>query len=338
MREARSSGPEDPIAEQAIAWFARVQSDRRTSADEDRFGHWLQQDPRHRAAYAQVEKLWRAAGPQITPRPLSASPPGEAAESLREPRAGPRMRMSRVLAAAAALTAITVGIAIFLQHRGLVSAGSYATATGVQQTLELSDGSSVTLNTQSEISVDIGKAARTVQLIRGEARFNVARDATRPFVVATGNARIRALGTAFDVRVLPDRIAVTLLEGRVAVATAPAAGIAKAAAPTILAPGQQLAVEANGDQQLRQVDLDRANAWVHRQLIFDAVPLPEAVAEANRYLQKPITVEGAALAQIKVSGAVRAGSLESFIGSLESAFPVRSVEGPNGPVLVARQH
>lgn len=312
----------DPISEEAIAWFARVQSDRRTRADEDRFAHWLKQDERHRQAYARVESLWRLAGPQIVPRPL-------------ETHARNKWFSAPKIVAAAAVAAMAAGFAFFFTRPDTISAGSFATPAGEQHELKLSDGSTVTLNTRSEVSIDVGKDYRLVRMARGEARFNVAKDAARPFIVDTGSARVRALGTAFDVRVSASRVAVTLVEGRVEVASA-AVGTARKP-PVVLSAGQQFALDlGSGEQRVQSVSLDRANAWLQRQLIFDALPLSEAVEEANRYLPNPVSVADPSLQDIRVSGVVRAGSVDSLIGSLESSFPVKAIQTPSGPALVRK--
>lgn len=311
----------DPLAEEAIDWFARMHSDRRTRADEDRFSHWLRQSERHAGAYAQVERIYRAAGPQMTPRPLQA---------VRSER---RSQVSRWFAAAA-VAAVCVGVYFFLDYRGPVAEGSFVTAAGDQRELRLSDGSTITLNTRSEVSVDIGRDYRLVRLSQGEARFTVAKDAARPFIVDTGAARVRAIGTAFDVRVTDTQLAVTLVEGRVEVAPR-AADPAQPHQAVILHAGQQLALDlTSGKQQVRQVSLERANAWLRRQLIFDALPLSEAVEEANRYLSRPVVIEDPSLATMRISGVVRAGSTESFVGSLESSFPVQAMETSAGTVLI----
>src|SRR5690606_23906810 len=160
-------------------------------------------------------------------------------------------------------------------------------------------------------------------------------DPARPFVVDAGAAQVRAIGTAFDVRVSDERVAVTLVEGSVEVT--PTSEAIDAPAPAILTAGQQISFDlASREHRLQSVDLERVSAWTRQQLVFDSVPLPAAVEEANRYLETPITVEDPSLAEIRVSGVVRAGNLESFVGSLESSFPVQSIERAGRIVLVRR--
>lgn len=323
-----SSRMPESITDEAIAWFVRMHSDQRTLADEDRFEQWLKQDARNVEAYAFVERLWRAAGPQIRPRALEQPAETEAAT----PKRSRRLWWASL---AAALFGLVIGLGYVRNVTDKIESGTFATEAGVQRELQLADGSTIRLNTRSEIAVDIGEEQRSVRLIRGEARFHVAKDPSRPFVVDAGAARVRAIGTAFDVRVSDERVAVTLVEGKVEVT--PTVPLLDAPAPAVLTPGQQISFDlVKREQRVQTVNLERAGAWTRRQLVFDAVPLPAAVEEANRYLTTPIRVEDPTLADVLVSGVVRAGNLESFIGALESSFPVQSIERSEGIALVRR--
>jgi transmembrane sensor len=321
----------DAITEEAIAWFVRTHSDQRTLADEDRFAQWLKQDPRHAEAYTRIEKLWRAAGPEITPRVL----PSEFVEVLPESR---RARQGWwITSVAAAIAVVVVGASYVVnEQRSRITSGTFATAAGAQRQLKLADGSTITLNTRSELSVDLSEHERSVRLARGEARFEVAKDASRPFIVDAGAARVRAIGTQFDVRRSDERIAVTLVEGRVEVT--PTLQTIKVPEPEILMAGQQVLYEINsGERRVETVNLERASAWIHQQLIFDSVPLTAAVEEANRYLEQPIAIDDPTLAGIQVSGVVRAGNVDSFVGSVESSFPVQAIRRADGQVVLMRR-
>jgi transmembrane sensor len=319
----------DAITQEAIAWFVRTHSDQRTLADEDRFAQWLKQDSRHAEAYTRIEKVWRAAGPEITPRLL----PGELdARPTRRPR-----RAWWITSVAAALAVVSVGASYVLNElRSGISSGTFATEAGAQRELQLADGSTITLNTRSEVSVDLGEHQRSIRLTRGEARFEVAKDASRPFIVDAGAARVRAVGTQFDVRRSNARVAVTLVEGRVEVT--PTLESIKMPEPAVLTAGQQVLYEIDsGERRIQIVNLGRASAWIHQQLIFDSVPLTVAVEEANRYLDVPIAIDDPTLADFRVSGVVRAGNVESFVGSVESSFPVDVIRRADGQVTLTRR-
>jgi transmembrane sensor len=329
-RSTKTATASDAITEEAIAWFVRTHSDQRTLADEDRFAQWLKQDARHAEAYTRIEKIWRVAGPEITPRVLPAT------LDARPSSANPRRRWW-IAGVAAALAVVAVGTRYVLdEQRSRITSGTFATEAGAQREIKLADGSTITLNTRSEVSVDLAEHRRSIRLARGEARFRVARDSSRPFIVDAGAALVRAVGTQFDVRRSDAHVAVTLVEGRVEVTPRPESN--KDPEPAMMTAGQQLSFEVDtGKRRLETVNLDRASAWIHRQLIFDSVPLTAAVEEANRYLQTPIAIDDAALADIRVSGVVRAGNIESFVGTLEASFPVEAIERPDGQVALTRR-
>lgn len=319
------------VMDEAIAWFVRMHSDQRTLADEDRFAQWVKQDVSNANAYADVERVWRASGPEIAPRAID-----------KQEDTSNRFRFSRrlVAALAASVAVVSVGIVSFMLLRPTtISEGTFATGAGEQRELLLADGSTVTLNTRSEAVIDIERDTRSVRLTRGEARFKVAKDASRPFTVDAGALQVRALGTAFDVRKSDENVAVTLVEGRVEVTpTSLALPSAAMAMPAVLTVGQHLSLDvSSGERSIQPIDLNRADAWLNRQLIFDSLPLAEALAEANRYLDDPIVIDDASLDDIRVSGVVRAGNVDSIIAALESSFPVQAVKDANGRVGLVRR-
>jgi transmembrane sensor len=314
------------VEEEAIAWFVRTHSDQRTLGDEDRFAQWLKQDSRHVEAYTRVEKAWRAAGPDITARPLV----GER-QFGKSKRFWTRWRTS--VAAAVVLLAISIYL---VSDIGGIRAGTFTTPSGQQRTLRLADGSVIILNTRSEVTVKLAPHLRLIRLTRGEARFQVAKDAMRPFIVDADSAQVRAVGTVFDVRVSERHIAVTLVEGKVQITSAPLLG--KMPEPTLLTAGERFSLDTvGGEHRIEPVNLARASAWINRQLIFDATPLAVAVDEANRYLPAPIAIDDPSVRNIRVSGVVRAGNVASFVATLESSFPVRAVRHADGSLGLVRR-
>jgi len=318
--------PTNAVNEEAIAWFVRTHSDQRTLGDEDRFAQWLKQDARHAEAYAHVEKAWRVAGPDITARPLVG-----ARRLGKNKRLWIRWRMSL----AAVLVLVTMS-AYLASDIGGIRTGTFVTSSGQLRTLRLADGSVITLNTRSAVTVNLARHVRLIRLTRGEARFQVAKDAARPFIVDADSAQVRAVGTVFDVRVAERRIAVTLVEGKVQITSAPLLG--KVPEPTLLTTGERFSLDTvGGEHHIETVNLARASAWINQQLIFDATPLAMAVEEANRYLPAPIAIDDPSVRNIRVSGVVRAGNVASFVATLESSFPVQAVRHPDGSMGLVRR-
>src|SRR5271156_3315964 len=204
------------IDEEAAAWIWRTDSAAVNAADRQAFEAWQRQDPRHRRAVSELSAVWNALD--------------GLAEAKREEKIATFAKTARPhpprrrwwLAAAAALTAVAVGVGAVWLHRDS-ELQTLSTAVGQQRNVTLADGSIVTLNTNTIVETDLRRHTREIYLRKGEAHFQVAHDRSRPFLVHAGDAVVRAVGTAFEVRVLADQhVDVVVNEGRVEVqATTP---------------------------------------------------------------------------------------------------------------------
>ncbi|MGH1557316.1 FecR family protein [Caulobacter segnis] len=162
----------------------------------------------------------------------------------------------------------------------------------------------MTLNTASLIEVAYDDRQRLVRLVKGQALFEVAKHQARPFVVAAGDRRITATGTAFDVRLDRDQVKVLLIEGRVVVAAATGAGPTNLL-PTdrqVLEPGEALVAGPSRAVSIAAADIERDTAWNRGQLVFRDERLADAVAEMNRYAPETLVIEDARIADLRISG------------------------------------
>ncbi len=221
------------IAEEAGFWDARLRAPDCTDTDRARFATWRDQDLCHRAEFERLQLIAATARQEITRADVRA---------LRD--AALRARGSRqwntVLATAAALAVLALGLGVWIEHpefsptasirhlmsfaqgRGTGDVGErYMTQVGQRSTVTLRDGSTVELNAKTLITVAFTPTQRLIELVDGQALFHVAKNAQRPFVVRAGDREILAIGTAFDVRRDPSSVRVTLVEGRVAVSREP---------------------------------------------------------------------------------------------------------------------
>ncbi len=295
------------IAEQAAEYFSR----RRAESPQLRRQReaWLAADPRHAAEYAKMHRLWDLAG-EVRDAPRL--------QALRAPDMATLRRHRRLGWASAA--AVTVGLlagGAFMASRQAPSEPAiYATAFGERRTETLADGSVAVINTDTVLSVRYTRRQRDLELQRGEAQFEVARDAARPFVVHLGDSTVTAIGTRFQVRRDSDTAAVvTLLEGRVEVAL----GQERHA----LQPNERALLTADAGILIQPVDVEQANGWVDGWLRFRSAPLSQVVAEANRYSTRKLRLGHPALADIPLSGNFRAGQSESIAASVWLILPVR---------------
>jgi len=206
-----------------------------------------------------------------------------------------------------------------------VKLAHYVTGIGETRTVTLDDGSRVTLNTASVLDVAFSAAERDVRLAEGQAMFQVAKDAARPFVVAAGDRRITAVGTAFDVRVDRDRVAVVLVEGHVVVDPLKPKGLA-GFIPRLgrydLNAGEQLVAASNEAVAVRTTDAERVTSWQQGQLIFRHDTIASAVAEMNRYSTVQLVVTDPQIANLRISGVFKTSTPDNFIAALTSAYPI----------------
>ena len=310
----------------AARWYARQRSGEMTGADEQAMQAWLEADPQHRAAYDSVAMAWSAlAVARDHPRLLAmreALPP-------EPPRLLARFVIRRAIAAA--LVAGVLGVAastawIAWGPSSRLADQAFQTGVGQKTTVSLPDGTEVTLNTGTRLRTRADAERRLVYLDQGQAYFKVAKNRAHPFVVHAGGRTITALGTAFDVRVGPDRFSVTLVEGKVRVEQpvrpADTAAAPARARPTIeateLAPGSELTAIDDEQWTVARTDTAKVTGWVRDQLIFEREPLSAVVEEMNRYSVRKIVIADASVAGTLVSGNFRPGDVEGFAQAIEA--------------------
>ena len=235
------------------------------------------------------------------------------------------------MGATAAAVAVTVG------WRLMDNVDLYRTGVGERRTVALSDGSRLTLNTTSTVEVAFTRGERRLRLVRGEALFEVAHDASRPFLVEAGPARFRALGTAFNVRVRSDVVELTVTQGVVGVMAGEAA-VEKVASARIAAGGGAVvrsgavAPTALDEQHLRQ-----RTAWQDGVLEFDGESLAQVVGEFNRYRRQPIVIGDARLESLRIGGRVEVDEADRFLTALTSSFPIDAIATTDGGVLLVEK-
>lgn len=247
-------------------------------------------------------------------------------------------------AAAAVMAAVAVGLTVLVQSGSELPvfnrAPIYTTAVGERSTVNFVDGTVADLNTDTELRLQFTEERRSVELIKGQALFNVARDESRPFVVIAGDQRIVAIGTVFDVRINGSEVAVTLVEGRVDVEPIAKAGSIEPPTPIRMRPGERLITHSTASSiavpVVEPTDAKRATIWREGRVFFDKTKLSDAIAEMNRYSVVKIELDQDSLAEIPVSGMFRTGRQNSFVETLESYFPLK-VEKMDNNTIVLRE-
>jgi transmembrane sensor len=310
---------QDPAGEvtlaEAAAWLSRLQGER-TQATEEAFKAWLT-DPSHQRAFARVTETWEAI-------------PGAA--MLRARNALVKRRAAGY-GLAAAFAAVTLGVVAL--GGWLMRAPVYTTAVGQQQTLTLSDGSHVALNTDSKLSIDYSAKERRVRLDRGEALFQVAKNPSRPFIVQVGDEQVRAVGTRFNVRRDHGRVVVVLIEGKVVVSRKVAPG-AEPVEIAALTSGQRLTVRARAELvSIDRTKVEAAVAWRRGEVMFDDSSLADAAAELNRYGSTQVVVGDPELRTLRVSGVFETQDPSDFARVVADLYHLR-LERKEDAVILRR--
>jgi transmembrane sensor len=337
--------------EEASEWLVELRSGDMDAAARERLDAWFRESPQHIRAFLEVSSLWEEGGDPDLDRDNSTSDliararatpstgenvialNGEGLTALEHPRGstdlGRRAAKRGFLGALAPArfftwpaVALASGVLACLAW-GFVALHahynpSYATDVGQQRTVQLSDGSSIEINSKSQVRVLFSKNERNVELIRGQALFRVAKDPARPFVVRSDGTRVRAVGTQFDVYKKASGTTVTVVEGRVAVLAPPPAQAsrtspaqpsllsvgegARGASEVFVSTGEQVTVSDQVVSDPRPADTSVATAWTKRELVFDMTPLSEVVREFNRYNTQKLVVSDPALTDFHVTG------------------------------------
>lgn len=365
MNQPKHANPLNPqIRNEATEWLLRFSEGEVDAAGREQFNFWLRTSPEHVRAYLRVAAFWQEAGHidgkqgprdidalisqakqegNIFPLAFGPRPNDRAADrdaSLAEelPKAHPRHATQRFLAIAAMLL---VAIGAVGAHQYLTR-NVYETSIGEQRTINLADGSTLILNADSKVRVRYSETERSIDLEEGQALFKVAKNPSRPFVVRSGEASVRAVGTQFDVYRKSTGTTVTVVEGKVAVTSEKVKGTGDGQDQEVgVIAGEQLTIpkirvapataaatpDTTSAPQVRPVKVAEATAWTEGLLVFDGTPLSEVIREFNRQNSKPLVLQGTPeLAQIKITGTFPANGADRITRFLQERFSVAAHE------------
>ena len=340
MSEKIISNPAAQSLAEAAGWRIRLTELEVASTPE--FETWLAQ-PGNAAAWRQVSAPWGFLGEQEHSPELAKARQAawDAAKRFgagqEEPRYG--RRLAAVLAAA-----LVLGLAGWAGISWFESPDDYATALGERRIVTLADGSRVALDANSEVTVRYTKGARLLELVHGQARFDVAHDVERPFSVLAGVQKIIATGTAFNVDLNGSRVLVTLIEGHVVVvdekSTVHAMGVPEPAAlhrSVELKAGQQLTALPEAPPLIETANVQRATAWMNGQLMIDNEPLSQVIAQVNRYTAAPIEIRDPEVGAMRISGVFNTGDIAGVLDIVTHYLPVRAVGESDGTVVLEKK-
>ncbi|OAN58573.1 iron dicitrate transport regulator FecR [Sphingomonas sp. TDK1] len=290
-----------------------------SDADEADLQRWLAQDTRRAGLLLRTQALWQMPGVQAEQAAPVEECPDDAPQDVR----APNWRRRGVLGGLAAAAVAGVVGASLLRGRGV----AYVTKVGEIRRVPLVDGSVMTINSGTELQVHIAKHAREVELAQGEAWFDVAKDAARPFVVASGKIRAKAIGTAFSVRKRDNGVEVLVTEGVVETWSDD-----DAAQRIRLAAGQCALINDRAIVHYepgKASSVDRALAWRSGMIDLDGTTLADAADEFNRYNERQIVIADPDAAGERFDGLFRINDPEGFAEAVRSALDlVVNMEDP----------
>jgi transmembrane sensor len=380
----RSTNSARPWSEEAAHWWTVLHGDGATSEDRREFLSWVSRSPDRIEAYLRIERLtsvlssgqvyWpdtpaeilireaRASGetvPVASIADLTATRAAERSGGAMRDRPRIHLRWKYSLAAAVpALAAVLVACWLLVP----AAAQRYATAPGEQRSILLADGSRVTLDSASSMAVDFRKHHRIVRLLEGEALFQVTHDPAKPFDVYADGAVVRAIGTEFNVDLLPSYADLTVLQGRVAVMSESQAAIPVSTATTvagsapphehsslvrfpapigalILSAAQHVLITRAGLSFPKPVsDPSATTAWMRRQLVFEQRPLGEVVDELDRETGRRIVIDSSVLRARRVTGVMQLDDPQSLLEFLSDVpgVVIRKMSGGTSVVTLQR--
>lgn len=315
----------DQISEEAAQWLVELRSGDLDPAASRDFDAWLRASPEHIRAFIEMAALWQESGAIDAQRRLDVEaliaraqserhlaelprPAGAAATAASSPvhplanaSAGAAQghreeRRSRragwAVAASLLLAAVATALILRSAHP---SPPTYTTGVGARRSIVLPDGSKVLLDSKSRLRVAYTAAARSVELLQGQALFDVVKDPRRPFLVRAGHALVRDVGTVFDVNRLGAGTVVTVVEGRVAIPTS--------SQPIFLSAGEQLAVAiGHFSPQPIHVDINSETAWTHGEVVLESATLAEVAQMFDRYSARRLIAQDLGKKPLRLSG------------------------------------
>jgi len=339
------------IAAEAAEWHLDMQCGELSAARRAVFVNWLARSPAHVEEFLRLVALQAdlkrlpalqtmdlesllAQAARTATAPNVVDFPGHSRRAVGAPMSRHPAWARRTWLLPAAAVSLLAALFWFTPLRQWWTVTQYQTGAGGPRSVSLRDGSQVQINVRSDLEVQVDGRRRDVQLLNGEALFQVAHDPAHPFRVHTPQTVIEAKGTQFDVRVRDGRTVVVLLEGRVEVA-APRPKVestATGAPSVVLKPGEAVTVMADTVSALQphRADVDAETAWVRRRLVFDDTPLERVVDEFNLYSDAPIVIDDPAARSIRVSASFDAANPELFARSVAAAAALKAERHADG--------
>jgi transmembrane sensor len=311
------------IEQQATYWYVRMQSPEFTPEQESEFFAWLESSSLHQAAFIRVDQACAA---------------GAAAKSLPKRKT---FALNWELQHWAGATAVVLIVCLLvflspLQQKGPAPAVENYAAAAEQQSITLSDQSSVILSPHSQMEVRYSKSARELYLHKGQIFLHVTQDAQRPLRVITDRGVVRVIGTRFAIQRLEDDLKITVVDGMVGLLKADGADSEQKPLLVLIKNQQILYSDALKGSAATTVNAERETSWAKGRMIFDGAPLTEVAAALNQHLSLPILIASPELETRRIVGAISVKDPKAAAASLASITGAVVEEAPDRNALILR--
>lgn len=329
------------IKEQAAAWLIRISDNTLIPEEVNVLREWVGRSDFHREYFIQLSQNWDEMAVLQELAELFAVPRADASVKKRSGLSVVLGGLALPRFAVAASLVISAIALLFNAEVFDVRTMALQTAIGEQRIERLDDGSVLTLNTDSELSVDFSGDNRIIHLMRGEVNFDVAKDPHRPFVVYAGDGLVWAVGTAFNIRLQDGGVDLTVTEGRVKVYSGiepseplPILTVDSTAThlSTALVQPNEAFVKAGEALQYSQLitqqnkvhveHLQKKLAWQRGALIFKGETLEQAVIEIRRYTNMQLYIVDPDIKNKKVGGYYKTDDIDSLLRSISQSYDI----------------
>jgi len=310
----------NPIDACAAKWIERSDREEWSRTNQAELDAWLAQSPAHAVAYLRLYDAWNRADRLAALRPPKL-------EQTASARSGGWMIFLRI---AAVFGVIAVAGLLSANYLLTSKEQEFSTPIGGRETIRLSDGTVIELNTGTALRIRAGNYQRQVTLVRGEAYFQVRHDAARPFVVTASDGRVVDLGTKFLVRDGTDHLEVALVEGRARFESANTRMAELTPGDVVVATADSMSVTKRSAQEL-------ANelGWRRGVLVFDHTTLADAAAELNRYNREQIVIADPDVRRRIIGATIPINRVEAFTRVAQQIFGVH-VEKSDSEIIISR--
>lgn len=309
-----SNSKYDQALDQASEWIVKLRSPDANKQDKIEFSRWLNADAVNPQAFDEVMDLWEAMGDVKEEAFATPAPTASRFKNVF------RFNPFGVFTGAAVFAGMIVAVAlIVLAPKEHVEFMEYDLKPGEDALILLDDGTNVHLNTRTHVRITYTDALRLVELIKGEAYFEVASNKKRPFIVDTGRGTVTAIGTAFNINRGSREDTVSVTEGMVRVkqkkdATTPFPE------SKFVNENYRTTLSSNGLTEAAKIDQTKTVEWLSQTITYKNSPISKVLDELNRYLIEPVTYSAGSLNHLKVSGTFSTEVPEDTLQVLIASF------------------